>query len=187
MEIFDSYIPFLHSDADLFVMEYNAQPRSLVDPREAALSAPSAPLVDTPQASRSSTADTSSVAGSCTTTHTTIVGIGHTNANADYGRILAMLEQQQRNIGALTQMWGVSALAGVSSQIFIIKDMLGRATEELQAVADLYPGDQDHEQVVHAQSRVHSLTTKLAELDAEHARMSCLTSSMPGTVSTSHK
>jgi hypothetical protein len=186
MEIFDSYIPFLHSD-DLFVMEYNAQPRSLVDPREAALSTPSAPPVEIPQTSRASSTDTTLVSGSCATTPTTIVGSGHTNANADYGRLLAMMEQQQRNIGALTHMWGVTALSGVSSQIFIIKDMLGRATEELQAVADLYPGEQDHEQVVHAQSRVHSLTTKLAELDAEYARMLCLSSPMPGTVSTSHK
>jgi hypothetical protein len=182
MDIYDGYIPYVHPDADLFATEYEAQPRTLVDPRETALTAnnPRPGQLEIPSATSVGRADNTSLSSSGTTMSsstmatTTLISAGQ--SNLDTTRIMSML-------GNLTQLWGISAMSGNSSQIFIIKDMLGQATAELGVVSGQYP--QGHEVVNQAQARVMSLTGKLTELEAEQARLLGITAPPTGAISMS--
>ena len=168
MSPFDTYTPFLTNTNDLFSQEYEAQPRTVVDPRETTVLAtptthsPSnttaAAVVRPAPGVDSNPAPTLANPTSSTTSLTTA-------SSSDSQRILEVLTRQQAQLGAMASFMARSALSSTINQIFLVQDLLQKAQEELANIVDTY--GENSTECLTDRARVEAISTKLQELEAD--------------------
>jgi hypothetical protein len=151
--------------ADLFLLEYEAQPRTLVDPRETAtLAAPNPPTTALSQAMGSGLQAVRAPVSAM---------VSPPLSAPDTSLILEKLEQQHNHMHMLTQLWATSAQSAIGTQIFTLRDLLTNARRELTNLLDIYASDAS--EVAEEVERVRSLERKLGDLEAEEGRLFSIT------------
>jgi hypothetical protein len=158
------YSPAMTNTADFFLLEYEAQPRTLVDPRETAVLAAPNPTTALSQAAGS---------GSQAVKAPVSAMVSPSLSAPDTSLILEKLEQQHNHMHMLTQLWATSAQSSIGTQIFTLRDLLTNARRELTNLLDIYASDAS--EVAEEVERVRSLERKLGDLEAEEGRLFSIT------------
>jgi hypothetical protein len=168
MNSFDVYTPFLSNHSDLFTQEYEAQPRTVTDPRESTvLAIPATVMPDKSPIADSTTSATPSD-GTAVTVSTTLSPPTTTLtpvSTTDTQRILDALAIQQAQLGALASFMTRNALMTTENQIFVVRDLIDKAREDLANIVDQYGADSNESAADSA--RVSSLAVKLASLEED--------------------
>lgn len=167
MEQLDFYSPSMTTGSDLFLLEYEAQPRTLVDPRETTILA--APALSPGTTAAPATLQTAMTTNSQEVFRVATTAVSTPSQPTDTTRILDKLEQQHTHIQMLTHLWTMSAQSSLATQIFTLRDLLRNARAELTNLLDIY--DTDAREVAEESERVVSIERKLAELEAEQDRL----------------
>ena len=175
MEQLDRYSPILTGSSDLFLIEYEAQPRTLVDPRETTVLTASQGNAQVPTAGQaapppgnSSDLTRQNVGGQPVRSENTATA-SPSQSEDMLTRIATSVVDQQRSLAFLSHLWTVSQESTISHQILVMRELLNGREDQLTSLLDIY--DHDSPEVAEAQARILSFRGELAALEAERNRL----------------